>query len=300
MNISFGWWNVGLKPPFAGAKEPERHSALRPWFLYCHLDEILSLDLIAFGEVSDEFVKTLAELFRSSGLEAISITGKEGRIIFDIAVFYKSSKLEYIEHSNIVRPHYSGNLRIAVKIKFKIIESNEIIYFYISHWPSRLNRPEVGRDELGYSLRADIDTIFATDGYDAKIILMGDYNDEPFDKSIFDKLTATRDRRMVLDKPYILYNPFWRVLGSVEPYQKSEAGTASYGTYFYKASQHVTKWFTFDQIIVSSAFMGHTLWHLDETNTGVFSYKKTDTLNQEFFKNFDHLPIYGRVTKHEQ
>ncbi|WP_457265733.1 endonuclease/exonuclease/phosphatase family protein [Pseudomonas sp. P5_C3] len=298
MNITFAWWNVGLKPPVASAKEPDIATVLRPWFLFCHLEELLELDLVAFGEVSDSFVRALGRSFLRSGFESISITGKEGRIIFDIAVFYRSDKLELIESKNIVHPHYSGNLRVAVRLEFKVVGSEERFYFYVSHWPSRRSRPELGRDELGYALRADIDTVFKEEGYDAKVILMGDYNDEPFDKPIYDKLVATRDRRVVVEEPFILYNPFWRSLGGIQPYSRNGKLSPCHGTYYYKASSHVTKWFTFDQIIVSSAFMGHTPWHLDEELTTVFSYQDDEYLGGEFFKNFDHLPIYGRVTRY--
>jgi len=298
MNITFAWWNVGLKPPIASAKEPNAASTLRPWFGFCHLNDLMSIDLIAFGEVSDSFVRTVDASFESSGFASLSITGKEGRIIFDIAIFYRLSKLRFIKSQNIVHPHYSGSLRVAVKVEFIAIESGEVFYFYISHWPSQMSRPDLGRDELGYALRADIDSIFNEDGYDAKIILMGDYNNEPFDKPIYDKLVATRDRRVVIDKPYIMYNPFWRNLGGIEPYKRHVKTSPCHGTYYYKSSSHVTKWFTFDQIIVSSAFMGHSTWHLDEEKTSVYNYQEDAYLSTSFFNKFDHLPIYGRVTKH--
>lgn len=298
MNITFAWWNVGLKPPVASAKEPSAASALRPWFGFCHLDELMGIDLFAFGEVSDSFVCTVGQLFKRLGFESLSITGKEGRVIFDIGIFYRSKKLQFVESKNIIHPHYSGSLRVAVRVEFLIVESYEVIYFYISHWPSKMSRPEVGRDELGYALRTDINSILEEDGFDAKIILMGDYNNEPFDKPIYDKLVATRDRRVVVDKPYIMYNPFWRSLGGLQPYSRSEKVSPCHGTYYYKSSSHVTKWFTFDQIIVSSAFMGHSSWHLDEECTSVFNYHEDTCLNEDFFKSFDHLPIFGRVTKH--
>lgn len=298
MNITFAWWNVGLKPPVASAKEPCAASTLRPWFGFCHLNELMSLDLIALGEVSDSFVRNAGLSFLRAGFESLSITGKEGRLIFDIAIFYRSDKLEFVESKNIVYPHYSGSLRVAARVEFVIVESREIFYFYISHWPSQMSRPEVGRDELGYALRADINSIFEEEGFNAKIILMGDYNNEPFDKPIYDKLVATRDRRVVMDKPYILYNPFWRSLGGLQPYSRNGKISPCHGTYYYKSSSHVTKWFTFDQIIVSSAFMGHSSWHLDEERTSVFNYHEDAYLNGDFFKSFDHLPIFGRVTKH--
>lgn len=297
MRISFAWWNVGLKPPVATAKEPEESSVLRPWFLLSHLRSLIDLDLMAFGEVSEKFVTLIGEPLINEGYTPINITGKEGRLIFDIGVFYNNKKLQLINQTNITHPHYSGSLKVATRLDFLIPDTNENIYFYISHWPSRLSRPDIGRDELGIKLRMDIDSLFEIDGYQAKIVLLGDYNDEPFDKPIHDKLVATRDRKIVSDKPFILYNPFWRNLGGSAPYTYGVSTSPCHGTYHYKSSKYVTKWFTFDQIIVSSAFMGHSSWHLDEAETRVMTYNDESLFGADFFSTFDHLPIYGSVFK---
>jgi|SynMetStandDraft_2_1070026.scaffolds.fasta_scaffold03122_3 hypothetical protein len=297
MKLSFAWWNVGLKPPVSGMAEPAPSSVLKPWFLYCRLDELIDLDVIAFGEVGGDFFDLLSKPFERAGFSAVSMIEKRGRLIFDTVLFYRSSKLCLLDFYNIVHPHYSGNLKVASRLQFEVIDTGEVFYFYVSHWPSRMSRPELGRDELGSKLRSDIDDLFKIDGYAANIILLGDYNDEPFDKPIYDKLIATRDRKVVLDRPFILYNPFWRSLGGGAPYAGGEKISPCHGTYYYKSSSHVTKWFTFDQIIVSSSFMGHSNWHLDEACTKIFSYADDDDFGAEFFKDFDHLPIYGRVVK---
>jgi hypothetical protein len=297
MNLTFAWWNVGLKPPVASASEPPRSSVLKPWFLFCHLNETVELDFIAFGEVSSSFLQQLAPSFRRCGFSEISIAEKEGRIIFDICVFYRTSKLTFLSKTNIIFPHYSGSLRVGSRLEFEHAITLEKFFIYVSHWPSRLSRPDLGRDELGSKLRADINEIYAEEGYDANIILLGDYNDEPFDKPIFDKLIASRDRDVVLSKPYMLYNPFWRNMGTSTPYFKGKPLSKCHGTYFYKSSMQVTKWFTFDQIIVSSSLMGHGKWHLDEEKTKVFHYTDDDYLGKSFFQTFDHLPIFSRITR---
>ncbi len=59
--------------------------------------------------------------------------------------------------------------------------------------------------------------------------------------------------------------------------------------YFHKNGK-ITRWRTFDQIIFSSAFLGHTEWHLNEDLTGILDIEKD-------LKIFDHFPVYGVIEK---
>ncbi|MCQ4314460.1 hypothetical protein EA797_04400 [Stutzerimonas zhaodongensis] len=298
--LSFAWWNTSFKAPVISVNKINHKALLRAWFLFCHLDDLLNLDFIAFGEVNNDFMAQIDPMLTHSGFKGIDASGRDGRITNDIGIFYKTETLELIDHESIIKPHYSGRLKIATLFRFNIKATVEPIYFFVAHWPSKLSRPELGRDELGIALRDYIDEIFEEEGYNAKIIIIGDFNNEPFEEPIYDKLRATRDRKLLLTKPFFLYNPFWRTLGGPAPYCGRSEVSPCHGTYYLKTSQHVTKWFTFDQIIVSSAFLGHGDWHLAEGLTTVLSYDNSSILGAEFFKDHDHLPIYGKVEKYEQ
>jgi hypothetical protein len=298
MHISFSWWNIGHKPPVAGVAKTKLHGLMRPWFFNCYLDDLIGLDFISFGEVDSDFAQTMEKPFWHNGYDLVDASGKDGRLIFDICIFYRRAKLELLSYVNIAVPHYSGRLKVATRFDFIIKETGDSIYFYVSHWPSQLSRPDIGRDELGVALRQDIQSLFDAEGHHAKIILMGDYNNEPFDKPIYDKLGATRDKDILIKNPFLLYNPFWRNLGASSHYARSRKTSPCHGTYFYKSSSHVTKWFTFDQIIVSSAFLGSSSWHLIEEATKVYHYDEESMFGKDFFHGYDHLPIFGRVERH--
>ena len=295
--LTFAWWNVSYRPPVASKPDPVDKSVLRPWFMYCQLDELLSLDLMAFGEISSSFMKSFENLAEARGMAGVDISGPDGRLIHDIGIFYKPSKLKLLNYNNITKSHYSGRLKIATRFDFEMINTREKVFFFVSHWPSKLSRPDVGRDELGSTLRDSINKLYDEEGFQANIILMGDYNNEPFEEPIYDKLWATRDRNKLLEKPFLFYNPFWRNLGGTLPYCRNRETSPCHGTYYYKGSPHVTKWFTFDQIIVSSSLMGLGKWHLVEESTRAFTYESDSIFGVDFFKGHDHLPIYGKIER---
>jgi hypothetical protein len=88
---------------------------------------------------------------------------------------------------------------------------------------------------------------------DPLVILMGDFNDEPFDESMVTLLPSTRDRTLARAGGF-LYNPFWRFLGEMVPYRIGENFQGHGGTFFHRAGVE-TRWLTFDQILFSSAFV---------------------------------------------
>ncbi len=65
-------------------------------------------------------------------------------------------------------------------------------HFFVNHWPSRRggqDKSEDNRIAAASRLRAEIDKLFADDP-NTNIIIMGDFNDEPTDKSITEVLKA--------------------------------------------------------------------------------------------------------------
>ena len=69
----------------------------------------------------------------------------------------------------------------------------EKIYFIVNHWPSRsggLIRSEPKRIAAARLNKKIIDSIKSVDSF-AKIITMGDFNDDPNDKSIKEELQTS-------------------------------------------------------------------------------------------------------------
>ena len=125
----------------------------------------------------------------------------------------------------------------------------EDVSFIVAHWPSRRGgskASEPNRIEAGKLGRRIIDSLFA-DNPDAKIVLMGDLNDDPNNVSVTEYIKA-KGKQAKLDRGD-LYNTLYKSW-------KSGNGTLAYrGT-----------WNLFDQIIISQSF-------LEEHSTGYMFHK---------------------------
>lgn len=131
---------------------------------------------------------------------------------------------------------------------------------------------------------------------DAQIVLMGDFNDEPFASVMDATLLSTRDRKLVQQEPRLLYNPFWRHMTSYKHSEESHQ-FSDRGTYFHAAGQ-LTKWRTFDQMMFSSSLVrGTAEWVLDEIATRVVDFPALTKLVESRGNVFDHLPIVGRLQR---
>lgn len=114
----------------------------------------------------------------------------------------------------------------------------EDMFVFVNHWPSRRGGEEVsapGRAAAAKVCKLKIDSITSANP-DAKIILMGDLNDDPVSPSVAVVLGAKGDKDKVQRGG--MYNPW------VTPY-KQGVGTLAYND----------SWNLFDQIIVSSGLM---------------------------------------------
>ena len=85
---------------------------------------------------------------------------------------------------------------------------NELLYIIVHHWPSRSGgqvRSEPKRIAAGELNRKTVDSIRGINP-SAKIINMGDFNDDPSDKSIVDALGSVGDKDKVTNQT-TFYNP---------------------------------------------------------------------------------------------
>ena len=136
----------------------------------------------------------------------------------------------------------------------------ERIAVIVNHWPSRLGGQEQSSPnrEAAAALSKQIaDSLWRVDP-NIGVIIMGDLNDDPMDKSCAKVLGAKRDADGVGDHEF--YNPFWRKLDS------------GIGTLAYKS-----QWNLFDQIIISGniANAPEDRWH----------FYRADVLNKDFLKD---------------
>lgn len=129
----------------------------------------------------------------------------------------------------------------------------------VNHWPSRLGgqeKSEPNRIAAAELSKAIADSLWNVDP-ETGVIVMGDLNDDPMDKSCAKILGAQRKKDGV--QPHGFYNPWWDIL---------ERGI---GTLAYKSS-----WNLFDQIIVSGNLVNapENRWNLFDARVHNFEFLK--------------------------
>lgn len=262
-----------------------------------------SISLLALCEVNKESFEFISSALSKLGLSLSAqfmpdktSTGSE----FDIGYFYDSTQVS-VQHGLA----HTGRLGTSsVKIAQQLLmvvkgEEPSIINVLVSHWSSQLLKiADDFREECSKGLRSFVENLI---NENHQVILMGDYNDEPYSHSLFKNMHATSDRALVLSNPeFWLYNPYWKSLSARMPFtvftvdeQQHDFGTC------YSKSGNRNNWSTFDQIIFSGHFLSSGPWYLQESATGVVL---TDKLRAAIMDNkhcFDHMPVVGCISKRE-
>jgi len=129
--------------------------------------------------------------------------------------------------------------------------ANEMVHIIVNHWPSRGAESPV-RERAGVQVKAVKDSLLRIYP-NSHVIVMGDLNDDPNNKSVTDGLNAVHKLKHVKNNTD-MYNPFWDTLYKV-----------GQGTLLYNG-----KWNLFDQIIVSGSLIGSDRSSLKYYNNEVF------------------------------
>ena len=134
---------------------------------------------------------------------------------------------------------------------------NEKVHVIVNHWPSRIGGQTASaprRNAAAATTKQIVDSLYMLDS-NAKIIIMGDLNDDPYNESTAKVLNAKRNMEDVPAKG--LYNPMWRILDS-------GIGSLAYNN----------QWNLFDQIIISQPLLNK-----DKTK---LSFWKAEVFNKSF------------------
>jgi hypothetical protein len=300
MRLSFVWWNTSLSPPVPAKRN--RASTEQRDLVCTMVDFILNglgVDFLALGEMADEDLKAILDKCQLDGFRPHNGLVKVGRSQFDTCFIYRLEKLELLDDGmQIFSTKGNRTLKIAQRADFIVADCGTLIHVFVSHWPSRLWCEENSADRhlLGIRLRDKVEEVSSVPGKLANVILMGDYNDEPFDVPLAEQLMATRDRNLVRKKHHLLYNPFWRQMVSPELYAPGHEEKGGCGTCFHKGGD-ITRWRTFDQIMFSSAFLGSGAWHLNERVTGILELPGYAETVVDADQIFDHFPVIGVIDR---
>jgi hypothetical protein len=170
----------------------------------------------------------------------------------------------------------------------------EDMFVFVNHWPSRRGGEEAsapGRAAAAKVCKTKIDSIVAVNST-AKIIVMGDLNDDPVSPSVAVVLGAKGEKDKIL--PGGLFNPF------EAPFKKG-IGTLAYND----------SWNLFDQIMVSSGLLEKNQSGFFYKDYGIFSKpfmieksgrykgypKRTYDFNNYIGGYSDHFPTYIVLVK---
>lgn len=161
----------------------------------------------------------------------------------DVALIYQKGVFNPTNYKAVPLYIYEANdPQKRVYTRDQLVVSGKLdgdtMHFIVNHWPSRRGGEAASsykRENAAKLNKRIIDSLFSDNPY-AKIITMGDLNDDPNDKSVKKILGAKAKKKRVRRKQ--LYNPMANMF-------KQGMGTLAYRD----------NWNLFDQIILSDAFL---------------------------------------------
>jgi hypothetical protein len=213
----------------------------------------------------------------------------------DCALMYDPSMFTLLSHKayRLTMPD-KPEMRTRDQLLVSGILDGDTMHIIVAHWPSRRGgekRSMPNRQAAGDLGRHIIDSLFARNP-DARIVYMGDLNDDPVNKSITHNLKATGEKNAA--KGTTLFNAMHA------PYQKG------IGTLAWRDS-----WNLFDQIIISPAlvtgqggnykYYGVRIYnepHLRQQDGNYAGYPFRTYVGDSYKDGFsDHFPVFMILVK---
>lgn len=254
--------------------------------------EIIGLSEVENGLVLKDLIKS--EILRDRGYNIIQFDSKDKRGI-DVAFLYKKNSFtpySSIPKTLVVPDRKSFKTRDVLVVSGMI--GKDTVHLILNHWPSRLGgqeKSEGNRIMVAKFVRSIIDSIY-TSSAKANIIVMGDFNDEPSNKSIEQQLMAKGDLEAC--KQNNLFNPFYSIMKEGR------------GTYKYEG-----QWDLLDQIMISKEVMQNSngikyksksaniydpiwMYYKKSTNHGPY---RTYVGSKYYGGYSDHFPVYIQLTR---
>ncbi len=176
-------------------------------------------DILGVCEVENAYVlnQLIAEITCRTTYKLIhhDMTDQRG---IDVAFIYDSDKYEFNEseffHHSVIKRYPT---REIVQSTLKVKATNKELVLVGNHWPSRSGgqfESEPYRIITGETLSYFVQRVQEVKGSDAAIIVMGDFNDEPYSRSLTDYALSSMNRdKVVYARNPVLYNLMWNILG---------------------------------------------------------------------------------------
>ncbi len=212
----------------------------------------------------------------------------------DVALLFKPDRFQLTTSKAIpiALPDTTMGTRDALLVTGKL--NGEDISFVVNHWPSR--RGGQGKSDQRRTAAADqvrqLVEAQTSVNPQARVLLMGDFNDTPLDSSIVGHLRATYDIKNL--KAGQLYNAFY------------DMQITGRGTICYKQKCDV-----FDQMILTPGLCGNVGMHYQAGSANVYKPERLQSQEEKYKgeplrtyggKKYlggfsDHYPVYLTLTK---
>ena len=261
--------------------------------------------IVALAEVRRENVlEWVPEAVRRDWDAIADVSGEQHD--FDVAILHDRRLLrEATEPTWVSSYHARQRVRAGLVTTFDVSDGRAPLTLAVAHWRSDARNHADGSDrrsKAAESLRVAIAAQVRDFGGDAApVLVLGDFNAEPFDPPFGAGLPAARFRDVVrrfrsrAPDDLLFYNAAWRWLGEREPWDGAERPASIAGTYRTDKNEP-TAWRTFDQVLGSPALLGESGWCLDERALGVHDGGQLFVRESSCIrKPFDHLPVVGHL-----
>ncbi|MDY0781240.1 endonuclease/exonuclease/phosphatase family protein [Tenacibaculum sp. IB213877] len=168
--------------------------------------------ILGVAEIENEAV--LQDLVNSENLKKkrygiIHFDSPDKRGI-DVALLYQTRYFKPIHYENFDPNIYDENFKVHTRDILWVTGylDDELVHIIVNHWPSRRggeakSRPL--REKAAYKVTQIMEKIRETDE-NAKIIIMGDFNDDPINSSFKNVLKTKADKEDVAEGD--IYNPY--------------------------------------------------------------------------------------------
>ncbi len=256
--------------------------------------------IIAMVEIENRYV--LEQLKNNTPLrtQSYKIIHKESPDLrgIDVALFYNPEEFYPLKYEYYPLKKVDGQILNSREILYVagLLGGKDTLHIFVNHWPSRYSgfmETKDLRNAAASLLRSKVDQLIL-ENVNVKLVIVGDFNDEPENESVSKYLKAQGIKNE--NYPDQLYN--------LSAGWKSGTGTLKYQG----------DWFTFDQIIVSGALLNSKqrlsvspndaticnfpfLLEEDKTYGGMKPFRTYTGL--KYNRGFsDHLPVLLRINNY--
>jgi len=216
---------------------------------------IMGLSEVENRSVVEDLVATPP--LKAAGYKVVHYDSPDARGI-DVALIYQSKFFQVTSSSvHPLKMASDTGFRTRDVLQVDGLLDGELIHVLVNHWPSRSSGEKETapkRDAAADNCLSVVKKIYEKEPA-ARIIIMGDLNDDPVDNSLIKHLKAKGKKEGLGNQD--LFNPMWQMYRD------------GIGSLAYRDS-----WNLFDQIIVSAPLL--------DKNSGSYAFFKARVFNQRF------------------